>query len=468
VRLALDNGRVVQTVDPGGPAASILEYQGAEYLDGCGPEEAGDGELMLVTTPSSPFADRTHNRHSYFCLIHPEHASRVTTDYVYVRNPFFAVDFPGLRTAIPVRVIFDERVLPGRVVVDSTTLFAIGLPLGEPVLLGGCQGKAGRLRDALFGHRHALARVGRTAVIDIEKPVTRLPEEMMDLLGTASGDRVIVEAAADRDGDPHPGLVEAGDRRVGDAAGDHRQHLVDDAQRGAFHPAGHRAGRDRRPEQIFERGGGPRHRQELPVQQIHPDPGQPRPVHDRRDRLRRCGRGGVMPAPAPQGDQLMLSHLRRHRWHIDHLPPGHVDLVRVGQAVPAPGTHRGHMPDHVGIREALQGDAVLAFRPSRTLTRPRTQRLRRRFGQPVRRGRLRRVRRGQLQPGLKIRDPAHRLLQPSRQIHHHRRQAVIRRRRLSGHTAGQPISLHNRHPTHPTTYPVTHNVEKYRSQFILK
>jgi hypothetical protein len=197
--LVLDNGRVVQAVDPDDLTPSTLEYQGAEYLNGCGPDQPGDAELMLLTTPSSPFADRTHNRHSYFCLLHPAHATRITTDYVYVRNPFFAVDFPELRTAIPVRVIFDERVSPGRVVADSTTLFAIGLPLGEPVLLGTCHGRAGRLRDTLFGHRHAIARVGRTAVIDIEKPVTRMPEEMMDLLGTSPGDRVIVEAAAYRD-----------------------------------------------------------------------------------------------------------------------------------------------------------------------------------------------------------------------------------------------------------------------------
>ncbi len=64
----------------------------------------------------------------------------------------------------------------------------------------------------------------------------------------------------------------------------------------------------------------------------------------------------------------MLGHLRGHWRDVDHLPPGHIDLVRVGEAVPAPGTHRGHMPDHVRIRETFQRDPVLAFRPPRTLT----------------------------------------------------------------------------------------------------
>jgi len=66
----------------------------------------------------------------------------------------------------------------------------------------------------------------------------------------------------------------------------------------------------------------------------------------------------------------MLGHLGFHRWHVDYLPPGHVDLVRVGQAVPAPGTHRGHVPDHIRIREPFQGDTVLAFRPAGTPARP--------------------------------------------------------------------------------------------------
>jgi len=46
----------------------------------------------------------------------------------------------------------------------------------------------------LFGNRRGVVRVGRTAMIDIEKPITRLPEEVLDLLGLSLGERVIVEA----------------------------------------------------------------------------------------------------------------------------------------------------------------------------------------------------------------------------------------------------------------------------------
>jgi hypothetical protein len=196
--LVLENGQIVRTVDPGDSSAATLEYQGAKYVEEQDCFGRRDGELVLMTTPSSPFADRIRTRHSYYCVLSSAHAREVTTDYIYARNPFFEIDYPSLRTAIPLRVIFDGRVSPDRVVLDSTTLFAIGLPQGEPVALGGCRGRAHQLRNTLFGHRHAIARVGRTAVIDIEKPVTRLPEEMLDLLGISAGDRVSVEAAAHR------------------------------------------------------------------------------------------------------------------------------------------------------------------------------------------------------------------------------------------------------------------------------
>lgn len=53
-------------------------------------------------------------------------------------------------------------------------------------------------------------------------------------------------------------LVEVRHRGGRDPPGDHRQHLLDDPERGAFHPAGDRAGRDRRAEQVLQRGGGSR------------------------------------------------------------------------------------------------------------------------------------------------------------------------------------------------------------------
>ena len=170
------------------------------------------------------------------------------------------------------------------------------------------------------------------------------------------------------------------------------------------------------------------------MQQVDPDPGQPGPVHDRRDRFRWCGRAGVVPAPAYQGDQLMLGDVRFHRRDIDELPPGHAGLDHARQAVPAPGAHGRDMPDHhVRIREAFQSDTVLAFRPSRTPARAPSQRLRRRFDQTVRRRRPRRVRRRLLQPRLEIRDPGESLLQQDSQLRDLRHQLVIRRRRRGGH-----------------------------------
>ncbi|MFB9445495.1 hypothetical protein Dvina_19295 [Dactylosporangium vinaceum] len=199
--LVLDNDRIIETIGADGALpGGTLEYQGAEYVGDAaflGPRE---GELVLVATPSTPYFDRIRTRHSYYCVLNPMHRTRVTTDYVSLRNLFLQQDYPNVHAAIPLRTLFDSRVPAERIVLDSTTLFAIGLPQGEPVGLANCDGTANRIRNILFGSRHTIARVGRTAVIDIEKPVIRLPEEMLDLLGVASGNQVIVEAVSVQSG----------------------------------------------------------------------------------------------------------------------------------------------------------------------------------------------------------------------------------------------------------------------------
>jgi hypothetical protein len=66
----------------------------------------------------------------------------------------------------------------------------------------------------------------------------------------------------------------------------------------------------------------------------------------------------------------MLGHLRFRLRQVDHLPPAHPDLGSLGQAGPAPRAHLRPVYHHVRIRHPLQGDTVLAVRPSGTPTRP--------------------------------------------------------------------------------------------------
>jgi hypothetical protein len=243
--------------------------------------------------------------------------------------------------------------------------------------------------------------------------------------------------------------------RGGDAPGDHRQHLLDDPEGGAFHPAGDCAGRDRHTEQIRQGRRGTRDGQELSVQQIHADPGQPGPVDDRRRGLRGCGRSGVMPALARQGDQLMLGEVGSHRRDVDHLPPGHVDLDRVGQAATAAPHTSGR------CRITTSGSATLCRvvpscpfgRPGPRPERPRSD-LGAGFARPSDDGGFdefdddcfNRASRS----AIRVRACDNRLVNS------------VTRLARSSYDGGvwtdsvrQPTSLHNRRTNHPTTYPVT-------------
>jgi hypothetical protein len=197
--LALDNGRIVDCVveiSDEETAKQTLEQQGSRY-DGFSPM-VGRREIVLVTTPSTPYAKLLRNAHSYFCILHDCHRARFGDDYLTIRNLLLEEDYPDLHATFAVRPIFSHLVEEDRVVLDSTTHAAIGLPQGEPVGLIPTSGKAPQLRNKVFGNRHCVARVGRTAMIDIEKPVTRIPDEIIDLLDIRPNERISVEAVSVR------------------------------------------------------------------------------------------------------------------------------------------------------------------------------------------------------------------------------------------------------------------------------
>ncbi|MFB9318291.1 hypothetical protein [Cryptosporangium minutisporangium] len=193
----LDNRRIVRPVSANLDIArtETLEYQGARYSGNMRAAPLRNNEELFTMHPSTEFGGVTRSKYSYYCLLNPIHRGRFSKPYIFARNLFLDLDYPSLHASLPLRAAFDNRVPKDRAVMDQTTLFAIGLPQGEPVGLTPGIGRSGSARSTLFGSRHAVVRVGRTAVVDVEKPVTRLPEEVLDLLGLDAGSRVIVESA---------------------------------------------------------------------------------------------------------------------------------------------------------------------------------------------------------------------------------------------------------------------------------
>jgi hypothetical protein len=168
---------------------------------------------------------------------------------------------------------------------------------------------------------------------------------------------------------PQPGLVEVRHLGPGDPVGDHRDHLIDDHLGGPGRPGRDRPGRHVRTEQVTQRRRSTPLGQELAVEQVHPDPGQPRPVLHRRVHPGRCGSLGDRPARAFPDDQIVLGHLQRDRLgQVEHLPRLHPDHSRTGQIAAAPGAGVRFVPTPArGVGDRLQRQPGLPFRPARSL-----------------------------------------------------------------------------------------------------
>ena len=165
----------------------------------------------------------------------------------------------------------------------------------------------------------------------------------------------------------HAGLVEAGHRCGGDPVSDDGQHPVDDPEGGAFDPARHRRRGHREPEQVPQRVRGTADGQELPVQQVHADPGQPRPVGHGCGGLCWCGAAGAVPATTGHRHELMLGDHDYRIRDVEHLPTGHRHLDGTGQAVAAPAADLRYVPDdHVRVGDLFQGGPGLPRRASRS------------------------------------------------------------------------------------------------------
>jgi hypothetical protein len=134
---------------------------------------------------------------------------------------------------------------------------------------------------------------------------------------------------------------------------------------------------------------GPADRQELPVQQIHPDRGDARPVY--RGCAGLAGRfgSGVVPASAGHGDDLVFGDHDLRGRDVEDLPSRRAHLDGTGQRVAAPSADRWHVPHgHIRIIDLPQRYARLPRWTSRPASGAFPQRFRCRFRQTIRRRRL--------------------------------------------------------------------------------
>jgi hypothetical protein len=172
----------------------LLKFAGHRASFGNNASSLVPNEIILQASPSSPYVELLRSSHSYYCILNPVHRSSFGKGYVMLRNGYIEHDYPEAMARLPVLVKYDDNISARKIALDFSSLIAIGLPPGHHVGVSPAGGDRADLRRRILGNRHCLARVHKTTISDMEKPIARLPEAAFDILGIAPGDNVVAES----------------------------------------------------------------------------------------------------------------------------------------------------------------------------------------------------------------------------------------------------------------------------------
>jgi hypothetical protein len=193
----LSNDQIIRTVDPSAKdpvdRSWTIELQDIKFLGTPSYTPRLPGELQLQAMPSSPFADTTKAANSYYCILHPDHKQRYGPGFALIRNDQLESEYGGLKARLAVLTAYDSEVPKNKVVLDWTTTLAIGLRQGEFVAVSPLPVSYAGFRRRVLGFRHCLCRAQQTTMLDMEKPIARMPEAVFDVLGIESGTEVVLE-----------------------------------------------------------------------------------------------------------------------------------------------------------------------------------------------------------------------------------------------------------------------------------
>jgi hypothetical protein len=107
------------------------------------------------------------------------------------------------RPGVVARVVTSETVQEGCAGVDQVIRNALGVELGESVIVSPVRDSPHGPADWLFGRpRYIVCRVQVADLVTIEQDVALVTPLVLDLLGVASGSRVYIEGHAEAGGEP--------------------------------------------------------------------------------------------------------------------------------------------------------------------------------------------------------------------------------------------------------------------------
>lgn len=141
----------------------------------------------------SGYRRSTELANPYLCVLNPVHRGRFGSEYCMLRNHHLEAAYPGLLAAIAALLDYDAAVPEQRVLLDATLSLSIGMRFGEVCTIEPLTGAPGRAARRAFRYRHSICRVGRTGPADMEKPLVRVPEAVLDSIGIEAGAQIVVE-----------------------------------------------------------------------------------------------------------------------------------------------------------------------------------------------------------------------------------------------------------------------------------
>ncbi len=152
-------------------------------------EERG-GWWPFQSQPASDFRSIIPSAHAFHVVLHESFQEFFPKrQHVVIRNFGLEERYPSLDTRFPLRHCFSSSIEPNCAAVEETALIACGIREGEPCWLSPL---ATRWWTP-FAYRHVVARVGPVATVDQDKPLCRVPQSVLDVLGATSGELVQLE-----------------------------------------------------------------------------------------------------------------------------------------------------------------------------------------------------------------------------------------------------------------------------------
>lgn len=190
-----------------------VEVPSGQRLDALVVAGAGNNELppeyrqqlleipgLVITPPlfqlGSGYQREAGLDNPYSCVLHPSHESNLGRGYCLIRNPYLEDAYSGLNSQITALPEYDSVVPIERVLLDATLYVSVGLRSGELCLVEPLGKEPNRMGRRVFRYRHAICRVGRTSSADMEKPLARLSQEVLEGIGVNGGQEVVIEAVA--------------------------------------------------------------------------------------------------------------------------------------------------------------------------------------------------------------------------------------------------------------------------------